>query len=80
LVSVKLKEGRRVRNEIKRPQVSHIEVRELRQLAQLGRQPFELIVGDLGTNLRSDHDPINSVFVLRATRAVPAGRFQLAAT
>jgi hypothetical protein len=27
--------------------VSHIEVREVRQLAQLGRQPFELIVADL---------------------------------
>jgi hypothetical protein len=27
--------------------VSHIEVRELWQLAQLGRQPFELIVEDL---------------------------------
>ncbi len=46
-VSVKLKEGGHVRNEIKRTQASHIEVPELRQLAQLGRQPFELIVADL---------------------------------
>jgi hypothetical protein len=31
--------------------VSHIELRELRQLAQLGRQPFELIVVDLKREL-----------------------------
>ncbi len=46
-VSVKLKEGGRVRNDIKRSQASHMEVRELWQLAQLGRQPFELIGVDL---------------------------------
>ena len=46
-VSGKLKRARPVRNEIKRIQVSHIEDIELRQLAQLGRQPFELVVDDL---------------------------------
>jgi hypothetical protein len=46
-VSVKLKEGGRVRSEIERTEVSHPEVRELRQLAQLARQPFELIFADL---------------------------------
>jgi hypothetical protein len=46
-VSLELKEEGRVRNEIKRPQASHKEVRELRQLAQLARQPFELVVVDL---------------------------------
>jgi hypothetical protein len=39
-VSEKLKRRGKVRNEIKRTQVSHIEEPELRQLAQLGRQPF----------------------------------------
>jgi hypothetical protein len=35
--------------------VSHIEELELRQLAQLGRQPFELVVADLkhGLEVRS---------------------------
>jgi hypothetical protein len=46
-VSGKLKEGGQVRNEIERTQVSYIEVHELRQLAQLARQPFELIAIDL---------------------------------
>jgi hypothetical protein len=44
--------------------VSHIEELELRQLAQLGRQPFELIGVDLEHRLVSDHDPINSNFAL----------------
>jgi hypothetical protein len=43
-VSGKLKEGGGVRHEIKRTQASHPETFKLRQLAQLGRQPFELIV------------------------------------
>jgi hypothetical protein len=46
-VSVKLKRRRKVRNEIKWIQASHREFLELRQLAQLGRQPFELIAADL---------------------------------
>ncbi len=58
-VSVKLKEGGRSQNKIKRTQVSHIEKLELRQLAQLVRQPFELIVVDLEQRLevrsRSTH-------------------------
>jgi hypothetical protein len=45
-----------VRNEIKRNQVSHKEARERRQLAQIGRQPFEQIVADLEHRTRSDHD------------------------
>jgi hypothetical protein len=46
---VKLKEGGGggVRNEIERSQESHIEELELWQLAQLGRQPLELIAVDL---------------------------------
>jgi hypothetical protein len=36
--------------------VSNIEVRELRQLAQLHRQPFDLIVADLEHITRSDPD------------------------
>ena len=46
-VSVKLKRGGQFRNEIERTQASHKEAHEIRQLAQLGRQPFELIVADL---------------------------------
>jgi hypothetical protein len=46
-VFVKLKKGGRVRNEIKTVQASHKEVPEIWQLAQLGRQPFELVVVDL---------------------------------
>jgi hypothetical protein len=60
--------------------VSHIELRELRQLAQLGRQPFELIVLDLKHALASDHDSLKSSVALRAARAVAAGRFLMAAT
>jgi hypothetical protein len=56
LVSSKLKAKRD-----QRTQVSHIEVRELRQLAQLDRQPFELIVVELKRTLGSDHDPLNSI-------------------
>ena len=52
-ISLQLKkEGGRVRNEIKRTQVSHKEVPELRQLAQLARQPFELVVVDLKRRLK----------------------------
>jgi hypothetical protein len=40
-----------VRSEIEHPQVAHREARELRQLAQLDRQPFELIAVDLSTQL-----------------------------
>jgi hypothetical protein len=40
--------------------VSHIEVRELRQLAQLGRQPLELIDADLEHALASDHGLFDS--------------------
>jgi hypothetical protein len=47
LVSDKLKRGGQVMNDIKRTQVSHIEEPELWQLAQLARQPFELVVVDL---------------------------------
>jgi len=36
-----------MRNAIKRDQASHPKLLELWQLAQLGGQPFELIVGDL---------------------------------
>jgi hypothetical protein len=80
-VSGKLKRARPVRNEIKRTQVSHREVRELRQLAQLGRQPFELVTVDLENRLeRSAHDPINSNLAHRAPRAVAAGRLLLGAT
>ncbi len=79
-VSVKLMEGGRVRNEIKRAQASHIEKPELWQLAQLGRQPFELIVADLERGLESDHDLTNSNSSLRAPRPVAAGRFLMAAT
>jgi hypothetical protein len=34
---------------------------ELWQLAQLGRQPFELIVADLKHGLESDHEQINRI-------------------
>jgi hypothetical protein len=44
-VSVKLNENSG--NEIKSTQESHKEERELWQLAQLGRQPFEWIFADL---------------------------------
>jgi hypothetical protein len=54
-------------------------VRELRQLAQLGRQPFQLIVADLEHGLGLTHDLINSNVVLRAPRAESAGRFVQAA-
>ena len=56
LVSVKLKERGQVRNEIKHPQVAHSEAREIRQPAQLGRQPVELIVVELKRRLGSDRD------------------------
>ena len=44
-----------------RTQESHKDVRELRQLApaQLGRQPFQLIVADLEHGLGLTHDLIN---------------------
>jgi hypothetical protein len=79
LVSVKLKERGQDRNEIKHPQVAHSEAREIRQLAQLGRQPFELIVVELKKTLVRSRS-LNSNFALRAIRAVSAGRFPLAAT
>jgi hypothetical protein len=53
---------------------------ERRQLAQLGRQPFELIFVDLKHRFESDHDPTNSNFALRAVRDAPAVRFLLGAT
>jgi hypothetical protein len=79
-VSVKL--GRRTSQERdQRDQESHIEVRELWQLAQLARQPFELVVADLEHRLeKSVHDPINSKVAPRAARAVAAGRLPQAAT
>ncbi len=46
-VSGKLKRGGQVTNKIKRAQASHKEAHELRQLAQLGRQPLELVVENL---------------------------------
>jgi hypothetical protein len=54
-----------VRKEIKSTQASHPEVREHRQLAQLGRQPFELIIANLEHRLGSDHDPTKSSSSLR---------------
>jgi hypothetical protein len=54
-VSVKLKWSERASraSEIKGAKASYMEERELRQLAQLDRQPFELVVVDLGhTELR----------------------------
>jgi hypothetical protein len=53
-VSLQLKKGGQVRQDTrtKEPsQASHMKARQRRQLAQLGRQPFELIVGDLERTL-----------------------------
>jgi hypothetical protein len=55
-------------------------VRELRQLAQLGRHPFELIVADLEHGLGQIYDPLDSNLALRDARAVAACRFLLAVT
>jgi hypothetical protein len=57
-----------------------MKARQLRQLAQLGRQPLEPIVADLEHRFASDHDPQKSNFALRAARAVSSGRFQEAET
>jgi hypothetical protein len=46
-VSLKLESARPSQKQDQRAQVSHKEERELRQLAQLGRQPFELVFPDL---------------------------------
>ena len=75
-------EGRRTSQERdEEDKVSHVEVSKLRQLAQLGRQPFELIVVDLEHRLEvRSYDPLYLNFVLRAARAVSAGRFLMAAT
>jgi hypothetical protein len=41
----------RVRNDIQLIPASHIEAREFRQLAELGRKPFEVVVADLAHGL-----------------------------
>jgi hypothetical protein len=56
-VSIKLK---RVRTEIKRIQASHPEFHELRQPAQVGRKPCELIVADPQTRGPTDLSQITS--------------------
>ncbi len=76
-VSVKLKEEGRVRNEIKSTQVSHVEVRELRQLAQLGRQPFELVVVDLEHRLEVRSRP--NQFEFRTESPSSCGRWPISA-
>jgi hypothetical protein len=55
-VSIKLNNGY-VTIKLIQASPSHPELVEHWQLAQLGRQPFELIVVDLGHTLGSDDDP-----------------------
>jgi hypothetical protein len=59
---------------------SHPEVRELRQMAHLGRQPLEQIGVNLEHKLEVRSRSTISISSLRARRVVAAGRFLQAAT